>query len=587
MTVSTERRIEDVNVIVSGQGGDGSLTVSTILADLLRQRGLNVYTERDVLSRIKGGVAAAGLRASRPVRFGRGDQVELVVSFDLEGIEKAVTQLAPDAVVVYDDSDVPMPADLLPGNVRLFAAPFARLAVRKLGRILYKNSIAVALATRSLGIADDDVRHGFEQRFNRLGPAILGQNLEALDLGFELAEEMGLTAGHDAADQDDRPEAQLQITGNQAAALGFIAGGGRFFAGYPITPATEILESLEGWLPDFGGVVWQAEDELASVNMAIGAGLAGVRAMTSTSGPGIALMQEGIGHAGSAEVPLVIVDCQRGGPSTGLPTKPEQSDLNMMAFGGNGDFPRIVLNPGDPGDCFELTVDALNLAERFQCPVYLALDQALSQNLATIAPFDLDAVTVDRGKRLSAEQLASMSEYRRYAFSDDGVSEYSVAGTPGGMSLVTGNERDEFGRVSTNPENRARMVEKRAQKIETARAELPRGRRTGDPAAKVGLIGVGSAYGVLLEAMEELEAGGVTTQLLQPRTVFPVLDETLEFIASCERVYIVEHNATGQLAGIIAHGGGDSKRMRKVLRYDGLPLRPGDIAREILERESL
>ncbi len=586
MTVSTQRRLDDVNVIVSGQGGDGSLTVSTMLADLLRQRGLNVYTERDVMSRIKGGVAAAGLRASRPVRFGRSDQVDMVVSFDLEGIEKTVTQLASDAVVVYDDSDVPMPPDLLPDGVRLYAAPFARLAVRKLGRILYKNSIAVALATRSLGIADDDVRQGFEQRFARLGQAILDQNLEALDLGFELAAEMGLTREDEATESDGRPEGQLQITGNQATALGFIAGGGRFFAGYPITPATEILEQLEQWLPRFGGVVWQAEDELASVNMAIGAALAGVRAMTSTSGPGISLMQEGIGHAGSAEIPLVIVDCQRGGPSTGLPTKPEQSDLNLMAFGGHGDFPRIVLNPGDPGDCFELVIEALNLAERFQCPVYLALDQALSQNMATVEPFDLEAITIDRGKRLSAEQLASMAQYRRYAFSDDGVSEYAVAGTPGGMSLVTGNERDEFGRVSTNPENRTRMVEKRAQKIETARADLPRGRRVGDPSSKVGLIGVGSAYGVLLETIEELERGGLTTQLLQPRTIFPVLDETLEFIESCERVYVVEHNATGQLAGIIAHGGGDSKRMRKVLRYDGLPLRPHDIAREILERES-
>jgi 2-oxoglutarate ferredoxin oxidoreductase subunit alpha len=308
--------------------------------------------------------------------------------------------------------------------------------------------------------------------------------------------------------------------------------------------------------------------------------------MTSTSGPGIALMQEGIGHAGSAEVPIVVVDCQRGGPSTGLPTKPEQSDLNMMAFGGNGDFPRIVLNPGDPGDCFVLTVEALNLAERFQCPVYIALDQALSQNMATVDPFDLDAVTVDRGKRLTAEELSQMAEYRRYGFSEDGVSQYTVAGTPGGMSLVTGNERDEFGRVSTAPGNRVRMVEKRAQKIETARADLPKGRRVGDPDAKVGLIGVGTAYGVLLETLEDLERGGVTAQLLQPRTIFPVLDDTFEFIDSCDRVYVVEHNATGQLAGIIAHAGGDSKKMRKVLRYDGLPLRPGDIAEGILELEA-
>ena len=509
-----------------------------------------------------------------------------MVSFDIEGVEKIKDQLADDVVMVFDDSDGPLPEGTLPPGARLHAAPFGKIAVRKLGRTLYKNSIAVALATRVLAIEDDAVRASFESRFRRMGQAIVDQNLEALQAGFDLADEMGIEADMpmellDGAEQ----KTQIQITGNEAVCLGFVAAGGRFFAGYPITPASELLTTLQKWLPRLGGVSWQAEDELAAVNMAIGASIAGVRAMTGTSGPGLALMQEGIGQAGAAEIPLVIVDAQRGGPSTGLPTKPEQSDLNLMLYGGNGDFPRMVLAPGDPGDCFELAVMATNLAEKYQCPVYLALDQGLSQNLATVDEFDLDGVVVDRGKLLSEEDLSAKDVFQRYEITDDGVSPYTIPGTFGGFSLMTGNERDEFGRVTTSPTNRVRMMDKRMAKLDSALADLPGGRYLGDPDAEVGLIGMGSAYGVLEDALEKLSAGGVKAQLLQPRTLFPMLPETTEFIAKKDRVYVVEHNQTGQLAGLLRREGADATHMRSVVRYDGTPLRPGDIAAEILERE--
>ncbi|MFQ5380875.1 MAG: 2-oxoacid:acceptor oxidoreductase subunit alpha [Dehalococcoidia bacterium] len=587
MTAVERTQLDDVNIVVSGQGGDGSLTVSTILSDLLRQRGYNIFTERDVASRIKGGVAAAALRASRVSRHVRLDEIQLMVAFDLEGLEKAHRQLAADAVVVFDDSDGAPPEGLIPEGARLHAAPFGRIAVRQLGRTLYKNSIAVAFATRALAIDDDDVRRSFEGRFRRMGQSIVEQNLQALQVGFDLADEMGIVADAPMARLDTAvQQQQIQITGNEAVCLGFVAAGGRFFAGYPITPASELLVTLQSWMPQVGGVAWQAEDELSAVNMAIGAALAGVRAMTGTSGPGIALMQEGIGHAGAAEVPLVIVDAQRGGPSTGLPTKPEQSDINMMVYGGNGDFPRIVLAPGDPGDCFQLAVLATNLAEKYQCPVYLALDQGLSQNLATVDEFDLNSVVIDRGKRLTAEELAARDAYRRYELTEDGVSPYTVPGTPGGFSLVTGNERDEFGRVTTAAANRIRMMDKRMTKLEAAKAELPGGRFFGDPDARIGLIGLGSTYGTLENSIEYLAASGLPARLLQMRTVFPMPEETLEFIERCDRVYVVDHNQTGQLAGLLLREGADRDRVRSVTRYDGTPTRPRDIAREILEREA-
>lgn len=588
MSARQAQPLTDLSLIVGGQGGDGSLTLATLFADLLRARGFHIYSEREVLSQIKGGPALAAVRVSRQARYVIGDTVGLLVGFDEASVRHAASRLAPQAAVIYDDSDGALPDGILAPDTRLHAAPFGRAAVRRLGRTLYKNSIAAGFTARVLGVDDEEMRRAFTERFSGPRRALRDDNLVALAMGFGLAEEQGFAAGQGLYRIGRRSaNGWLQLSGNEAVAFGFLVAGGRFFAGYPITPATEIMTTLAEWLPRFGGVVEQAEDELAAVNLAIGAALVGARAMVATSGPGLALMQEGIGQAGSAEIPLVIVDAQRSGPSTGMPTKSEQSDLNLMVFGANGEFPRVVLAPSHPEDCFSLTVDACNLAERYQCPVYLGLDQAIAQNSAGVAPFNLDAVQVDRGKRLSAEELAALETYQRYALTDDGVSPHAVPATPGGIGLVTGNERDPFGFVSADPLNRKRMVEKRARKLERACAEgqLPGARRWGDADAAIGLIGIGAAFGATVEAMEQLEARSLPTQLLTPRTIWPVLPETLDFVRQRRRVYVVEQNATGQLAKLLIREGACAERLRSVLRYDGRPLRPGDLAAEIAARE--
>ena len=584
MTTATPvRTVDDITLIVSGQGGDGSLTVSSLLGKLLRARGLQVLTERDVLSRIKGGRAAAALRASGTERRVLGDRFQLAVILDEEGVHAIKDRIADDGILIYDDSETSLPEGLVPAGVWVMNAPFAQLAVRQFGRILYKNSIALGLASRVLAIPDDEMRGAFEAQFSRMGQAVLDANVSALESGFAMADEAGVTSDAPVFALDRHVEEErLLLTGNEATGFGFLVGGGRFFAGYPITPATDVMEYLSGVLPRFGGIVWQAEDELASVNMALGASLAGVRAMTATSGPGLALMQEGLSQAGSAEIPLVVVTTQRGGPSTGLPTKIEQSDLDMMVFGGNGEFPRIVLAPGDAEDAFYLAVQACNLAQQFQCPVYIALDQGISQNSVSVKPFDLERVPIDQGKRLDTASVAALAEYGRYEITEDGVSPYVVPGTPGGVSLVTGNERDPFGLVSTNAANRKAMMDKRARKLETAKAELPTGRRIGPAGASIGLIGIGSAYGSAMEAQDELAALGIDAQVLQPRTVWPVLDETIDFIAAREVVYVVEQNSTGQLAKLLIREGADSSKMRHVLRYDGIALSGGDVTEVVV-----
>lgn len=580
-------QIDDVNVLVSGQGGDGSLTVTNMLGSLLRARGMGVYTERDVLSRIKGGKAAASLRGSLNERFVVRDLLQLAVIMDEEGLHGVANRLGGDSVLLYDSSDAPIPEGLISDDVRVLVAPFGRLAVRRLGRILYKNSISTGVVARVLSIPDEEVRTEFRARFKRLGGAIIDQNLKALDLGFEIAEGMELSSdtGVFRVDKGDIGE-RLLMTGNEAIGMGFVVGGGRFFAGYPITPATDVLEFLQRHLPTFGGVAWQGEDELASVNMAIGASLTGVRSGTGSSGPGIALMQEGIGQAGSGEVPLVVVDTQRAGPSTGMPTKPEQSDLNMVCFGGNGDFERIVLVPGDPEDCFWLTVDACNLAQKYQMPVFVVTDQAISQNTASVPRFDLDQVKIDVGKRLSEEDLKSLEKYQRYAITEDGVSPYSVPGTPGGQSLVTGNERDEFGNVTTLPGIRQKMADKRKLKLETAKDDLPKPREYGDESAEIGIVVVNAGWGAGMDAVDELKKLGVASRLHHPRTLWPLTDETRSFIDEKKRVYVIDHSSSAQLSGVLMHAGISSQKLHSIMRYDGTPLRPVDLAEEIYRRET-
>ncbi len=588
MTLETQRRLNDINVMVAGQGGDGSLTVANLLGVLVGRNGFRMFTSRNVASRIKGGHAAALMRASITPRGCMGDTLDLLVAFDEEALARGGPWLGADGFVIFDSSGGPAPRRHLPERATVYEIPFARLAVRDLRRDLFKNSLGFGVVARILSVPDEEAAEVLSRRFAHLPPRVAEANLGALRAGFAYADDNGLPAGAGPLALDRAPHSdRIHISGNEAVAFGFLVAGGRFFTGYPITPATEILTWLDRTLPKFGGVAIQAEDELAAVNMAIGAAMTGTRAMTATSGPGISLMQEGVSHLGSAEIPLVVVDCQRSGPSTGMPTKPEQSDINMLVHGGNGDFPRIVLAPATPTDCFELSVAATNLAQRIQGPVYLILDQAVSQDSVTTEPFAVDSVRVETGKRLGPEDLAAIDEYRRYAVTADGVSPWAVPGTPGGMSLVTGNERNEWGHVATGAVNRTAMVDKRIRKIESVRRDLPPGHRWGDPAAGVGMIGIGMELAAMEEATEHLAVAGLPVSGLQPRTLWPVLEETIDFVRAHQRVYVVEHNAEAQLSHLIASVGAPHDRLRSVLKYDGIPFRPRELAAQILHGEEV
>ncbi len=570
--------LADLSVMIGGQGGDGTLTVSDLLGRYFLRRGLYVYTSRNVLSRIRGGHADASVRASRDPIAAVKSQVDLLVAFDSEAAEMGRAELAPHGFIVYDSTTFHLD---LPNSAGF---PFATLVGGPLGQPIFKNTAAYGAVSVLLGFDAEMTREVIQERFRRRGGEALEKNLKALEIGRNAALEAGGMANRYSVAAGDAHD-QILTTGNQAVALGFVVGGGRFFAGYPITPATEIMEYLQRYLPPLGGVVRQAEDELAAINMVIGASYAGARVLTSTSGPGLGLMTEGIGHAATAEVPVVVADCQRVGPSTGQPTRNEQSDLAHLAHLGHGDFPRFIVAPSTPEDCFELTIEALNLAERWRVPVILLLDQALCQNTATSRRFDLSKVEIDRGKRITAETAATLAHYKVYEFTDDGVSPFAPPGTPGLWSEVTGNEHDEWGHVSVNPANRVRQMKKRMEKMVKARDELPPARLFGPSDAKIGFLGFGGTSGPILEAMRLMEKRGIPTRYFQARTLYPVPVHELDpFLKSVEVAYVVEQNYSGQFARLIREAlPWHYEKLRSVLKYDGYPFRAPQILAEVRE----
>jgi 2-oxoglutarate ferredoxin oxidoreductase subunit alpha len=376
------------------------------------------------------------------------------------------------------------------------------------------------------------VRADVAKVYGRKGERVVGLNLHAIEAGEKYVAQH-FTEWPSGYALRGKPDGErLIMMGNDAIGYGALAAGCRFMAGYPITPATDVLEFMAKYLPRYGGVAIQAEDELAAINMVIGAAFTGVRAMTATSGPGQALMTEASVWPASLEIPIVVVECARTGPSTGMPTKTEQSNLNHLIFGGHGEIPKIVLAPGTVEDSFYLSALAFDLAEKYQCPVFLLTEQALCQSKATLPRLDLERVSVDRGKLVTEPVV--FGEYKRFAFTDDGVSPRVLPGLEGGMHLAPGSEHGESGVITENSKNRARMMEKRMGKLESAAAGSAAAAAARRPRrARSRSSATAANRGPIVEAQDRLASAGVPTRFLELRTLWPFPEEEVRaFVAS-------------------------------------------------------
>ena len=573
---------EDLNWAVGGEAGDGIDSTGKIFAQALSRAGRHVFTSKDFASRIRGGYTAYKVRTSVDRIESVVDRLDILIALTQRTVEENLDELHEDSIIIYDGERSMMSDFEAPGEMTGLDVPLKRLAEDAGGAIM-RNIVALGAACSVSGFKIEYLDESLEKRFGDKGEAIVENNKKAARLGAEhVEEEYDLSTPYNLETTDND---YVLLNGDEAIGMGALAAGCRFYSGYPITPATDVMEYLKGRIENYGGIVVQAEDELSAINMALGAARAGARSMTATSGPGIDLMTETFGLVSTSETPLVICNVMRSGPSTGMPTKQEQGDLDQMLYGGHGEVPRFVLAPTNIAECFHKTVEAFNLAEKYQLPVYLTGDLALAVTEQTFEPeaFDMDSVEIDRGKVVDEDDIDEWQnekgQFQPHTITDDGISPRSFPGTGGGAHMSTGLEHDELGRRTEDTEMRIEQVDKRERKVETAQEEEDWGyREFGDADADTLVVSWGSNEGAMREAMTLLEADDIDVRFISVPYIFPRPDLTEE-IEAAEETIVVECNATGQFADLVEHDA--LSRVKRINKYNGVRFKADELAEEV------
>ncbi|PSP83584.1 2-oxoacid:acceptor oxidoreductase subunit alpha [Halobacteriales archaeon QS_6_64_34] len=573
---------DDLNWAIGGEAGDGIDSTGKIFAQALSRAGRHVFTSKDFASRIRGGYTASKIRTSVDRVESVVDRLDILIALTERTVHENEDELHEDSVVIYDGERSTMQDIEVPHGATALEVPLKRLAEDAGGAIML-NVVALGAACEVMSFPIENLDESLQKRFGDKGEAIVENNKTAARMGQEyVKEEYDHEFPYDVETTD---EDYVLINGDEAIGMGAIAAGCRFYAGYPITPATDVMEYLTGRIDQFGGKVVQAEDELSAINMALGAARAGARSMTATSGPGIDLMTETFGLVATSETPLVICDVMRSGPSTGMPTKQEQGDLNMTLYGGHGEIPRFVLAPTTISECFWKTVEAFNLAEKYQTPVFLVSDLAMAVTEQTFSPatFDMDQVEIDRGKVVDENDidawLDEKGRFQAHFAAADGVSPRAFPGTTGGAHMTTGLEHDELGRRTEDTEVRVEQVDKRNRKVETAKEqEAFDYREFGDPEADTLVISWGSNEGAMREGMELLTEKGIDVRFLSVPYIFPRPDLS-EAVEAAETTIVVECNATGQFADVIEHD--VLERVERINKYTGVRFDADELAEKV------
>jgi len=580
--------------VIGGPQGGGINSVAETFAKACARGGLHVFANIEYHSNIKGEHSYYRVRASDRAVKSHVDWIDVLIALDKETLLGDLhkeypthnghrNEVSPGGAIIYDSALKLKPEDIGRPDVNLYPVPYMEVLVgalretghdKELSRYqVMANTIAfgasVALIDYDFDVVADAINEGFAGRKAALGEL----NVKAARHGYDYIRKTF---------QNDFPyrlhtvpskEKRMLIRGVQAVGTAKFKAGCAIQTYYPITPATDESEFLENHQKDFNIVVVQTEDEISAVLMATGAAHAGVRSSTSTSGPGFSLMAEGLGWGGLTEAPgPVVILYQRTGPSTGLPTRTEQGDLQFVLHAGHGEFPRMAIAPGDVIESFYDTFDAFNYAERFQMPVIVIADKFLASSYQTVPVFDTSGLQIDRGQILTETDLATNPSYKRYEFTSLGISPRVIPGTKGGIFHTTGDEHDEFGHITENSENRVKMMQKRMHKIELAAESIPDSKKInffGPEKADITLVGWGSTKGAILDGMQDLEADGIRCNFLQVRYMSPFPTELVTArLSAAKRNVLIENNYTGQLGALVREHTGIAMD-RKVLKYNG------------------
>jgi 2-oxoglutarate ferredoxin oxidoreductase subunit alpha len=564
-----------VSVALAGSGGAGVMTAGNMLLEAIAQAGYYGLMTRTSGAQIRGGEAAAMVRASNFATDGQDDRFQVLAAIDWGKVSRFAAEipLSTDSLLIGDPAQGEPPPQIAQSGARYCTVPFKQLAKTIPGG--WPNMVALGVLGGLIGLPEESLQ-GAIRKAHRKGAESLNADIAAMRLGMQAAQKLGASFALAAPAQVAKRTQRWLITGNQAAGYGAVKGGVRFVAAYPITPATELLEWLSPALAKVGGTLVQAEDELASINMILGASYGGVPSLTATSGPGLSLMTESLGLGVAAELPVVVVDVMRGGPSTGIPTKSEQSDLNLALYGLHGDAPHLVLAPNSVADCLTTTQWAVHLAEKLQCPALVLADQYFGQARAIVERPDDLALQAERSRA-----PANSPEYKRYALTESGVSPMAIPGAAGITYTADGLAHNERGTPSSQASDHEAQLDKRARKLDidygTLWADV-------EGEGETAVLTWGSCTGPAREALARARAEGIAARLVSLRLLAPAQPEKLaQALAGVKRVLVVEQSHSGQFARYLRAEHDVPGEIAHLRRPGPLPIRPCEIHSRLAE----
>jgi 2-oxoglutarate ferredoxin oxidoreductase subunit alpha len=556
-----------LNIVIGGEAGQGLVTVGQLLAKSLVRSGYSILVTQSYQSRIRGGHNTFAIRTGVDEVVAPQEGIDVLVALTAETMRLHRKELSPSGLILAD-------ARFNVVDDACLHVPFKELAAER-----YVNTAALGVIAQILGIEQQVAGRAVQGLLGKVHPDVEQANMKALEAGFTWGRKRAVSALKLFAVKD--PLQRLMMNGNEAIALGAVAGGLKFYAFYPMTPSTSVGNNLAGWARELGLIVEQAEGEIAALNMALGASFAGAPSMVATSGGGFALMGEAVSLAGMTETPIVIVVVQRPAPATGLPTRTEQGDLEFVLHAGHGEFPRAIFAPGSVEQCFNLAQRSMHIAERYQGPVFILSDQFLADSYRAVLPFALNGTPPV--EPWSIKGLKIEAPYRRFAFTDTGVSPRLLPGLTEHLVVADSDEHTEDGHITEDLSMRIRMVRKRLTKGDGLRSEVVPPDYLGDEKPEVLLLCWGSSRGAVREAAVGLRSQGVRVASLHFSQVWPLVPEQfMHHLEAAKRAISVEGNATGQMAHVIRRETGFQIE-EQILRYDGLPFTPEYILRELAQ----
>lgn len=571
--------INKLNWKIGGEAGYGILSAGEIFAYACAHGGLETFAYLEYPSLIRGGHNTYQVLVREDNVQSHSSKIDLLVTLNKETIDQHINEVVRGGAVVYDNNDkaINIPSEVS-DKLNFFGIPLEQLAKDSGGEKIMKNMVALGASFGLVKYPFDFLTDLIDQVFNKKGAKIVELNLKAAKAGYDFANTNFADKFNYKLEITPSSKKKMLINGNEAIAIGAIKAGMKFYAAYPMTPATSILHFLAKEERNYKLVVKQTEDEISAMNMVVGASFTGVRSMTATSGGGFALMSEAVGLSGMTECGTVVVIAQRPGPATGLPTWTEQGDLRFALHAGQGDFPRVVLAPGDMEECFSLTFLAHNLADKHGLPVIILTDKYLAEARQTVGQFNDSELIIERGLRADAQKLSLEERFNRYTTDNSTDNFRTIPGQPGGIFIANSDEHDSTGLVNEESGNRLEQMNRRFTKLALIKSEISQPVELHGPKqAEVTLVGWGSTKGQILEAIKLLKAEGKSVNFLQVKLLepFPV-KEVDAVLRQAKRRVLIENNYSGQLGGLIREKTGIDIT-EKLLKYDGRPINPEEI----------